>query len=146
MEPVPKLPGVTFHVQRSALREKAGEVTLDATVEDPDLWEKVLKKLDGYRVYTVSDLQTALVEVLQEEAKDEKTAHARELAAVREELERTKQELSVLKSRHSEQGGPLCPGVEESLRAPVLEQTHIIARTPRWPPWSPWPSCHRETN
>ena len=44
MDPTAKLPGVTFHIQHSALRDKAGSVTLDATVEDIDLWEKVLKK------------------------------------------------------------------------------------------------------
>lgn len=99
MDPTAKLPGVTFHIQHSALRDKAGSVTLDATVEDIDLWEKVLKKLEGFRVYTVADLQTAMVECMQEENRDEKTAHVREVSMLREELERSKQELSLLKSR-----------------------------------------------
>ena len=102
MDPVDKLPGVTFYIRHSALTAKVGAVTLDAVVEDPDLWEHVLKKLDGFRVYTVADLQSALIECMQEENQEAKSTHARELATLREELERNKQRISMLEKAAEE--------------------------------------------
>lgn len=102
MEPIKKLPGVTFYVQHSLLNDKAGRVLLDATVEDLELWEEVTKKLDGFRVYAVTDLQAAVVECLQEENKEVKSAYAREVAALREELERAKQRISLLEKEAEE--------------------------------------------
>lgn len=102
MEPVNKVPGLTFHVEKASLKEKHGNVVLEATVNDSDLWDEVLKKLEGLRIYAVADFQTALVECLQDEVRDEKSARAKEAALMREELERTKQELSVLKARQAE--------------------------------------------
>ena len=96
MEPNEKLPGLTFHIESSSLQEKHGRVQLSASVNDLDLWEEVLKKLDGFRVYTVADLQTALVEILQDEQKETKTVHEQEIESLRQELEHAKQRLSVL--------------------------------------------------
>jgi hypothetical protein len=96
MEPNEKLPGLTFHVEGSSLQKKHGRVQLDATVNDLDLWDEVLKKLDGFRVYTVSDLQTAMVEILQDDQKQMKESHDQEVQALRQELERLRQRCSVL--------------------------------------------------
>jgi hypothetical protein len=102
MEPNEKLPGLTFHVESSSLQKKHGRVQLDATVNDIDLWEEVLKKLDGFRVYTVADLHTALVEVLQDDQKQMKEEHDHEVQQMRQELERLRQRCSVLEKYERE--------------------------------------------
>jgi hypothetical protein len=99
MEPNENIPGVTFYVMRSSLKERIGSVVLDATVNDPDLWQEVLTKLNNLRVYTVADLTTAMIEVLQEENKEAKEGHAREVAALREKLERAQQRLSFYEAK-----------------------------------------------
>ena len=96
MEPNDKLPGLTFHVESSSLQQKHGRVQLDATVNDIDLWEEVLKKLDGFRVYTVADLQTALVEILQDDQKQMKGEYDKQMRALTQQVEYLKQRCSVL--------------------------------------------------
>jgi hypothetical protein len=103
MEPVNKLPGLTFYVDASSLKDGHGSVQLSATVKDFDLWDQVIKKLDNFRVYTVSDLSTAVMEVLQEESKEEKEAHAREVAGLRERLERAEAALSHYQLKEKEE-------------------------------------------
>lgn len=94
MEPNEKLPGVTFHVVRSSLQERLGVVVLDASVNDPDLWQEVLTRLDELRIYTVSDLSTAMIQVLQEDNRELKEATDKEITQLRERLERAHQRLS----------------------------------------------------
>ena len=96
MEPNNKLPGLTFHIESSSLQQKHGRVQLDATVNDADLWDEVLKKLDGYRVYTVADLHTALVEVLQDDQKQMKEEHKQTMQQMQQELEYLRQRCSLL--------------------------------------------------
>jgi hypothetical protein len=103
MEPTDKLPGVTFYVERSSLRDRHGSVVLNASVEDPELWNEVLAKLDNFRIYTVGDLSTAIIEVLQEENKAGKEVHARETAELRARLERAEQQLSLYQAREREE-------------------------------------------
>ena len=102
MDPVKKVPGLTFHVEHSELKSKLGIAELHADVEDPDMWDAVLEKLDGYRVYTVKDLQESVLEVLQSENKEEKAEHARREEAMRQELECLRQENSLLKKTNAE--------------------------------------------
>lgn len=103
MEPMNKLPGLTFYVDASSLKDGHGSVRLSATVKDIDLWDQVIKKLNNFRVYTVSDLSTAMVEVLQEESKEVKETHARELADLREKLERAEAALSHYQAKEKEE-------------------------------------------
>lgn len=107
LQPNEKLPGVTFHVNSSRLQGKIGYAVLDAQVEDVDLWDKVLAKLDKFRVYTVTDLQTAMIEVLQMDEKEEQERHAIEVESLRSELERVKQRLSVLEKVFRELEGAM---------------------------------------
>lgn len=102
MEPNEKLPGLTFHVESSSLMDKHGRVQLDATVNDGALWDEVLKKLNGFRVYTVADLQTALVEVLQEDQKQMKDTYEQHIQSLTQELERARQRISVLEKYERE--------------------------------------------
>jgi hypothetical protein len=102
MEPNEKLPGLTFHVENTSLQDKHGRVQLDATVNDIGLWDEVLKKLDGFRVYTVADLQTALVEVLQEDQKNMQDGYEQKVQHLTQELERARQRISVLEKYERE--------------------------------------------
>jgi len=94
MEPNEKIPGVTFHVVSSSLKNKTGKVVLDAVVNDLDLWPEVMTRLDELRIYTVSDLTTAMIEILQEENRELKESADKEVTRLREELERASQRLS----------------------------------------------------
>lgn len=76
MEPVDTIPGVTF--RRIASRQvppplntdciAGGEVELRAEIVDLDMWEKVIDKLDGMRIYTVKNLAEQMVAVSQQKA------------------------------------------------------------------------------
>jgi predicted RecB family endonuclease len=66
------------------------------------LWDQVIEILDGYRVYTVEDLHTSILEVLQDEAKEEKTMHAKKEEQMRQELEHLRQRCSVLEGKEQE--------------------------------------------
>ena len=45
-----------------------GEVELRAEIVDLDMWEKVIDKLDGMRIYTVKNLAEQMVSVSQQKA------------------------------------------------------------------------------
>jgi hypothetical protein len=84
------IPGVTFHVVRSeysgagVLNDRVklrGAVHLTAEIEDKDIWDEVIRRLDGYRVYSIDDFSQQLVLVM----KDEREAAVKKLAEVQEE-------------------------------------------------------------
>ena len=102
MEPVNKVPGLTFHVEHAELSARLGKAEVHADVNDPDMWEKVIEKLDGFRVYTVEDLVSSVVSVLQDENKEAKTEHAKQVEALRQELGHAKQRVSFLEQQNAE--------------------------------------------
>jgi gamma-glutamylcyclotransferase (GGCT)/AIG2-like uncharacterized protein YtfP len=102
VEPVNKLPGLTFHVETAQLTNKLGKAEIHADVNDVDMWEQVITKLDGLRIYTVEDLATSVMEVLQTENKEEKMAHARQTEELRQQLETLKQRNSFLEQQNAE--------------------------------------------
>lgn len=71
----PSLAGVTFHVDKHTLLNGSevkapetrylGLVTLKAHFNRKDLWEAVIKRLDGATLYKGGDIQTELIEILQ---------------------------------------------------------------------------------
>lgn len=75
-----RLPGVTFSVVESNYHGAAagivGNVRMTAKIDDVDLWKEVVRKLNGYRIYTVNDLSATMIEVTQ-----------KKLAKAEEELE-----------------------------------------------------------
>ena len=67
-----KIPGVTFHLAKGEQlppvdnRHLArGQVILDCEIDNFDVWKDVLEKLNGLRIYTVSDLAEAMVTISQ---------------------------------------------------------------------------------
>lgn len=97
-----KLPGIVFAVEYAALTLKRGVVHLGATVEDEDLWWKVLKKLNGLKLYAGVGLQQALFEVLEQDQEQLKKEHVQEVSKLRSELEWAKQRLSLLEQKNVE--------------------------------------------
>ena len=65
------MPGVTIRFRTSELRKVGGKkvvsVTLDAEVNDEDVWEAARKRLDGMKIYTVDDFKTEILAALREE-------------------------------------------------------------------------------
>lgn len=71
----PSVAGVTFHVDRhdiinapnglESVRRYQGLVTLKAHFNRKDLWEAVIKRLDGATLYKGGDIQSDLIEILQ---------------------------------------------------------------------------------
>lgn len=96
-----KLPGVTFYVEESELGSTTGRVLLTADVSDPELWAAVLERLEGYRVYSIDDFQSALIQALRMENQQQRALYEAHLNSLQEELERLKQQFSV------QQGGEL---------------------------------------
>jgi hypothetical protein len=94
-----KLPGIVFGVEYSALTIKRGVVHLGATVEDEDLWRKVLKKLNGLKLYAGADLQQALVEVLEQDQERMREEHGHEMSKLRAECEVLRQQNSIYKAK-----------------------------------------------
>jgi hypothetical protein len=91
-----EIPGLTFNVQNHSLGPCAGDefkalgvVTLTASIHDLDIWDKVVTKLDGLAVYSVTTLTGQLVDVANRRASraEEAAAKAMEDArALNEEL------------------------------------------------------------
>lgn len=72
MKPEERIPGVTFHLESAkqlpSVEYKAhGLVTLKADIDDFDVWDEVVGKLNGLRIYEASDLNTEMIEMLQED-------------------------------------------------------------------------------
>lgn len=96
MKPVEKVPGITFHIESASLSACTGRAEIHADVNDPALWEKVLTQLDGFRVYTVQDLTTSIVEVLQQDQEEQKKAYEAQVEVMRQENVRLRQQVSFL--------------------------------------------------
>lgn len=67
-----KIPGVTFFLTKGEQLPPAndshlarGQVILDCEIHDYDVWKEVLEKINGLRIYTVSDLAEAMVSISQ---------------------------------------------------------------------------------
>lgn len=97
------LPGVVLRFRNAELRKVGGKktvsVTLDAEVNDEEVWEVARKKLDGLKIYSVNDFRSELLEALRKEnAELEKRAIAAEktTASLLEENRSMKAALSVL--------------------------------------------------
>jgi hypothetical protein len=86
-----KLPGVTLTLISTVLKraiedkKKLVEVRLAAKIEDEEVWKAVLEKLKVIRIYTIEDLKSEMVNVLNLELNDEQKKRA--------ELERTIRQL-----------------------------------------------------
>src|SRR5258707_127643 len=66
------IPGVTFWVSSSSQSGSTdhlanGTVTLRAEIDDYEIWTEVVRRLDGYSVYSIDDFNRQLMIVLREE-------------------------------------------------------------------------------
>jgi hypothetical protein len=69
------LPGITLYIKEHELTpcvgkvyKSAGFITLRAEVNDLDVWDRVVEKLDGMTIYTVNDLTGAVIQAAQRRA------------------------------------------------------------------------------
>lgn len=72
-----KIPGVTFFLTKGEQLPPVndthiarGEVILNCEITDLEVWTDVLEKLNGLRIYTVSDLAEAMVTISQKKHKE----------------------------------------------------------------------------
>lgn len=87
MEPIEQLPGMTFYLNKASSTDREVVLELRAPTAPIAVQDKVLEQLSaGIRIYTVSDLSTAAVEVLQQDGKDAAAAHQQELNALRTQV------------------------------------------------------------
>ena len=102
MEHNEQLPGVTFRLDRAdklppinPKKHKAiGRVELHADINDFEVWDEVLSKLSGLRIYTIENLAEEMVNVTQKKAKETEQALSARNQELKAALERVKQELS----------------------------------------------------
>ncbi len=102
MDPVEKAPGLTFHVEHASRTDTIGRIDLHADVTDGSLWDEVVQKLDGFRVYTVRDMQEALMDLMQKEYKEETSVLRARCTQLTQENESLKQRVSVLEQSNAE--------------------------------------------
>ena len=82
MDNTSSIPGLTFHVESADYKDSAmfaakGTVHLSVDIEDLDVWEEVLHRLDGMRVHAVDDFHRQLMTSLQQGSLKEQAAEAR---------------------------------------------------------------------
>jgi len=87
------IPGVTFWVNSAEYKDSAtfvakGTVHLTADIDDLEIWEEVIRRLDGFRAHAIDDFQRQMLLSLREE-NEQLTA---ESARVREETRVVKEQ------------------------------------------------------
>jgi hypothetical protein len=95
------IPGLTLYVHESAIgpcaagqHKGAGTITLTAEVDDFEVWDKVVQKLDGMRVHSVQTLAEALVRVAQVKAATAEQKAAMTVESYRGEIARLESQLA----------------------------------------------------
>jgi len=110
MEHDERIPGVTFRLTRGdklppidPKKQKAmGEVALTAEINDFGVWEEVLERLNGMRIYTTDNLAEEMVNVAQEKTVKLRTAFEVEINLLKASLERRTQQLSFAEAERNE--------------------------------------------
>ena len=116
MKPEERIPGVTFHLESakqlpSVTYKAHGLVTLKADIDNFDVWDEVVGKLNGLRIYEASDLSTEMIEMLQEdnnrlegelaqlkeEAREKEERHNASVAALEFQTRKDQAELEYLR-------------------------------------------------
>jgi hypothetical protein len=80
------IPGVTFWVESADYKDSAtfvakGTVHLTADIDDLEIWEEVIRRLDGFRAHAIDDFHRQMMMSLREENEQLTT----DTAKVREE-------------------------------------------------------------
>lgn len=71
MENEDRIPGIVLSLHSSEVRKVGGkvlgDVSLIATVADLDLWEAIIQKLDGMKIYEAEDFHDQILSLQQED-------------------------------------------------------------------------------
>lgn len=91
--------GVIFYVDNSSINKAgnkySGKVALSATVTDTELWEQLLKQLNGMTLYKGSDMKTQIISVLQGKNSQLETVLEQTQAQLTDRAERAEQRASI---------------------------------------------------
>jgi glutamyl-tRNA reductase len=103
-----KIPGVTFFLtkgeQLPPVNDKhlaRGQVILDCEITDFEVWKEVLEKLNGLRIYTVSDLAEAMVTISQKKHKELQEEFHKYKVALNTQLQQLRQKVSMLEAENT---------------------------------------------
>lgn len=113
---VDQIPGITFHVESSSRSNIRGRVQLTAEIKEAEMWEEVVRRLEGFKVYSVDDFRQQLLIVLRQDNELLTAQLASEREARREENERAFYNQTLMSTEH------------ESLRARCAELQVEVAR------------------
>lgn len=103
--PVDQIPGITFHVEASsrsgsAVFKARGRVQLTADIADIEMWEEVVRRLEGFKVYSVDDFYQQIMLALRHENERLTYELARVTELRRTEGEQAAQRLMVTVTSH----------------------------------------------
>lgn len=103
-----KIPGVTFFLKKGEqlppVNDKhlaRGEVVLDCEIHDYEVWKEVLEKLNGLRIYTVSDLAEAMVAISQKRHTELQEEFHKYKVIMNAKAQRLEQRVSMLEAENS---------------------------------------------
>ncbi len=102
MEHNERIPGVTLHLKEATESQPLsggryrGAIELLADITDLDIWNAVAQKLDGMRIYTVSNLSESMIEVSQRKARKAEEELRKQGLESSNELEQLRAALSLL--------------------------------------------------
>lgn len=130
MEHDERIPGVTFRLTRAdkkppidPKKHKAiGYVELTAEINDFMVWEDVLQRLNGMRVYTVENLAEEMISVAQNRAREAERDLEVKNQALQAELEKAKQNLSFTKAELQQRLQTVMQQGKELHRLRAIEQ------------------------
>ena len=102
-----KIPGVTFFLKKGEQQPPAnkdhlarGEVILSCEITDLEVWKEVLEKLNGLRIYTVSDLSEAMVAISQKKYAELEAEFHKYKIALNSQLQQLRQKVSLLEGEN----------------------------------------------
>jgi hypothetical protein len=98
------LPGVTLNLVDAKIQAsfgpsdgdvmKYGTITVGAQIRDVEIWEKILVKMDGMKVYSSATLEEAAMEIACSKADDAEEKYKKEVTTLRSDLEVARQKNS----------------------------------------------------
>jgi len=109
-----QIAGVTFYVENSSCvagvgGNYVGQVLLSASVNDIDLWQKLLEQLRGMVLYKGSDMKTQIIGTLQSRNSQLEQTIEQTQAQLNEKIQRAEQRASIAEADNEK--------LEEQVRA-----------------------------
>lgn len=104
-----KIPGVTFFLKKGEQLPPSndkhlarGQVILDCEITDFEVWKEVLEKLNGLRIYTVSDLAEAMITISQKKHRELQEEFHKYKVSLNSQLQQLRQKLSMVEAENEE--------------------------------------------